>query len=147
MNKFRIIFLVMALLMAIPSLKAEERGIELEPRMGYSLSRESGAHAAMFVGIPFTSYFSLRPGLFYSKTLDGDLMVPINASFKIPLMNNFGMRVEGGGVVGTRMGVTGTVGFDISKVFVGTSIFADLRDKNMDTKCQLSVSIGYRFSL
>lgn len=134
-------------MLSIYSMKAEGIGIELEPRMGYSLSGEGGTHAAMLVGIPLTSNFSLRPGLFYAKTVGYDFMVPINASFKIPVKNNFGIRLEGGGVVGTRIGVTGTVGFDISKVFVGASVFADLRDKNMDAKCHLGVSIGYRFSL
>ena len=80
----RFVILFSTVLFAAASFKASAiKRVEIEPRMGYSLSVESGAHAAMLVGLPLAEKFSLRGGLYYSKTDFLDLLVPIYASFQI----------------------------------------------------------------
>ena len=146
MKRFVIIF--STVLFAAASFKASAiKRVEIEPRMGYSLSVESGAHAAMLVGLPLSEKFSLRGGLYYSKTDFLDLLVPIYASFQIPLSpDKLALRLEGGVFSGSRTGLTATAGFDISNVFVGASYFHNMVNNNKENG-YLGVSLGYRFKL
>ncbi len=52
----RFVILFSTVLFAAASFKASAiKRVEIEPRMGYSLSVESGAHAAMLVGLPLST--------------------------------------------------------------------------------------------
>lgn len=134
------------------------KAIELEGRTGASVSNYWGLHLGAYIGIPINSWFAIRPA-FMLHTVEWDssrpadkwragLIVPVFASFRLPLSQKTNLRIDAGPYFGAsdqcHLGGAAELGVEIGKFYVGAGYFQNCIH---DTDYQLNISVGYKFVL
>lgn len=149
--------LVLLMLVLLPFTAQKSNAIDIEARTGVSFSDIWGLHAGAYVNFPQSELFSIQTGLLlhtiessvfrrYEK-LEINVFAPAYASFHLPVGEKAKIRLNAGVYVGTgyrlHAGVTGEVGVEINRFYVGANCFQNCVRNDM----QLGLTFGYSFSL
>lgn len=133
------------------------KAIQWEARTGLSISGNWGLHTSAYMGIPVSSLFALRPAVIL-HTVEGNsyqaadkwhigVLVPVFASFRIPVHEKMNLRLDAGPYVGTgkqpHYGGAAEAGMEVGRIYVGAGYFQKFGN---GSHSQLNLSVGYKFT-
>lgn len=149
-----------ALLLSAPALFAQEKGVEIEPRAGFTFCSDyyetvnGGYNIGVMASFPITQRFYIQPGVsFFSIYVENDwwasgLQVPVFASYRLPVKEvklsfNAGPFVLLGDVY--DIGVAAEIGAEYKHWNLSGNFYQDFTANDLNVL--FGLSLGYKFRL